>query len=381
MSDKIRIVHLVRQYAPSVGGLEDAVANLCKHLAAMPDLHVRVVTLDRLFSEPERTLPRATTIDGIPVARISWHGSSRYPLALSVLKPLEQTDLVHVHAVDFFFDYMAWTKPIHRLPLVASTHGGFFHTDFAARAKKAYFETVTRASCKAYHTICASSENDAATFRRIAPKKTVAIENGVNIDKWADAGSPEATRTLLFIGRWSSNKRVPLLIDLLAALRAGGTDWRLIVAGVPDAETEESLAAHAREAGVAAAVEIHVKPDDDALKGLIGRSGYIASASAYEGFGITIVEGLSAGLQPVVTPLAPFLKLVDALGDGVVIDTADLAATAGRLEEAFRRHSGDFPARRAAAMALAARYAWPGVAQRFREIYDRALAKRRRRPE
>lgn len=379
MPDRIQIVHLVRQYAPSVGGLEDAVANLCKHLSDMPDLRVRVVTLDRLFSDPERVLPRAATVDGIPVARIPWHGSSRYPLALSVLKPLEQADLVHVHAVDFFFDYMAWTKPIHRLPLVASTHGGFFHTEFAARAKKAYFETVTRASCRAYHTICASSENDAATFRRIAPKKTIAIENGVNVDKWAGAGSPEATRTLIFIGRWSSNKRVPLLIDLIAALRAGGTDWRLIVAGVPDAETEESLAAYARDKEVAAAVEVHVKPDVAALKELIARAGYVASASAYEGFGLTIVEGLSAGLLPVVSPLAPFLKLVDALGDGVVIDAADLAASAGRLEAAYRRHAEDFPARRAAAMALAARYAWPGVAQRFREVYDRALARRRPR--
>ncbi len=378
MPDRIQIVHLVRQYAPSVGGLEDAVANLCKHLADMPDLRVRVVTLDRLFSDPERVLPRAATVDGIPVARIPWHGSTRYPLALSVLKPLEQADLVHVHAIDFFFDYMAWTKPIHRLPLVASTHGGFFHTEFAARAKKAYFETVTRASCKAYHTICASSENDAATFGRIAPKKTIAIENGVNVTKWADAGSPEATRTLIFIGRWSSNKRVPLLIDLIAALRAGGPDWRLILAGVPDAETEESLAAHARERGVAAAVEIHVKPDDAALKGLLGRAGYIASASAYEGFGLTIVEGLSAGLLPVVSPLAPFVKLVDALGDGVVLDPADMTASAAAVEAAFRRHAEDFPARRAAAMALAARYAWPGVAQRFREVYDRALARRRR---
>lgn len=378
MADRIQIVHLVRQYAPSVGGLEDAVANLCKHLAAMPDLRVRVVTLDRLFSDPERVLPRAATLDGIPVARIPWHGSTRYPLALSVLKPLEQADLVHVHAIDFFFDYMAWTKPIHRLPLVASTHGGFFHTEFAARAKKAYFETVTRASCKAYHTICASSENDGVTFGRIAPRKTVTIENGVNIDKWAGAGSPEATRTLIFIGRWSSNKRVPLLIDLIAALRAAGPDWRLIVAGVPDAETEESLAAHARERGVAAAVEIHVKPDDAALKGLLGRASYIASASAYEGFGITIVEGLSAGLLPVVSPLAPFVKLVEALGDGVVFDPGDPAAGAAAVEAAFQRHAGDFALRREAAMALAQRYAWPGVAQRFREVYDRALARRKR---
>ncbi len=379
MPDRLQVVHVVRQYAPSVGGLEDAVANLCKHLSDMPDLRVRVVTLDRLFSDPEQVLPRAATIDGIPVTRIPWRGSSRYPLAFSALKPLEQADLVHVHAIDFFFDYLAWTKPIHRLPLVASTHGGFFHTEFAARAKRLYFATVTRASCRAYDAICASSANDAATFRKIAPTKTLTIENGVNIEKWADAGSKTATRTLLFIGRWSANKRVPALIDLIAAARAHDPAWRLIVAGVPDAETVESLAAHARARGAEDAVEIHLKPSDADLKTLVGRSGYVASASAYEGFGLTIVEGMSAGLLPVVSPLPPFVKLIDALGDGVVIAPEDPAGSAERLEAAFRAHERDFAGRRRAAIALAQRYAWPGVAAQFREVYDRALARRRRK--
>ncbi len=375
MSEPLRVVHVVRQYAPSIGGLEDAVANLCRHLAAQPGIRIRVVTLDRLFSAPDAVLPASDDVDGIPVSRIPWRGSKRYPFAPSVLGALKGADLVHVHAVDFFFDYLAWARPLHRLPLVASTHGGFFHTEFAATAKKIYFQTVTRASAAGYAAICASSENDAATFRRIAPRQTVAIENGVNIEKWANAGHPEAQRTMIFIGRWSGNKRVPALIDLTAALQAEHPDWRLIVAGVPDAETVESLEARAREAGVAERVEIHLKPGDADLRALVGRSSYIASASSYEGFGLTIVEGMSAGLLPVVSPLAPFTKLVDALGDGTVVDVADPKASAARLEAAFRRHAADFAPKRRAAMKLAARYAWPGVAAQFREIYDRVVAR------
>lgn len=375
MSRPLRVVHVVRQYAPSIGGLEDAVANLCRHLAAQPGIDVRVVTLDRLFSAPDAVLPQSEIVDGIPVARIPWRGSKRYPLAPSVLGAVAGADLVHVHAVDFFFDFMAWTKPLHRLPMVASTHGGFFHTEFAATAKKLYFQTVTRASAIGYAAICASSENDAATFRRIAPQRTVALENGVNIEKWADAGSATPERTMIFIGRWSGNKRVPALIDLVAALRAENPAWRLIVAGVPDVETVDSLAAHAVETGVGDAVEIHLKPGDAELRALVGRSGYIASASSYEGFGLTIVEGMSAGLLPIVSPLAPFTKLVDALGDGTVIDVADPKASAAKVEAAFRRQSADLAARRQAAIALAGRYAWPGVAARFREIYDRVVSR------
>lgn len=375
MTKPLRVVHVVRQYAPSIGGLEDAVANLCRHLAAQPDIDIRLVTLDRLFSAPDAVLPHAETVDGIPVTRIPWRGSKRYPLAPSVLGAVKGADLVHVHAVDFFFDFMAWAKPLHRLPMVASTHGGFFHTEFAATAKKVYFQTVTRASAMAYAAICASSENDAATFRRIAPDRVVALENGVNIEKWADAGSRTAERTMIFIGRWSGNKRVPALIDLVAALQRENPDWRLVVAGVPDAETVESLQARARAKGVDEAVEVHLKPGDAELRALIGRSSYIASASSYEGFGLTIVEGLSAGLLPIVSPLAPFTKLVDALGEGVVIDAADPAASARAVEAAFQGHAAGIAAKRGAALALAGRYAWPGVAAQFREIYDRVVAR------
>ena len=375
MTEPLRVVHVVRQYAPSIGGLEDAVANLCRHLAAQPGIEIRLVTLDRLFSEPETRLAATDTVDGIPVTRIPWRGSTRYPLAPSVLGAIKGADLVHVHAVDFFFDFLAWAKPMHRLPLVASTHGGFFHTDFAATAKKVYFQTVTRVSAAGYAAICASSENDAATFRRIAPRQTVAVENGVNIEKWADAGSRTPERTMIFIGRWSGNKRVPALIDLIAALQRENPAWRLIVAGVPDVETVESLQAHARAQGVAERVDVHLKPADAELRALVGQSSYIASASSYEGFGLTIVEGMSAGLLPVVSPLAPFTKLVDALGDGVVIDVADPAASAARLEARFQHHAAATADARGAAMALAGRYAWPGVAAQFREIYDRVVAR------
>ena len=51
-----RIVQIVRQYAPSRGGLEDVVSNLSRSLASR-GFAVRVVTLDRLFRDPDQVLP------------------------------------------------------------------------------------------------------------------------------------------------------------------------------------------------------------------------------------------------------------------------------------------------------------------------------------
>lgn len=372
----MHIVHVVRQYKPSVGGLEDACHNLCLQLARMDGVKVSVVTLNRLFSKPGNLLPAQEVIDGIPVTRIPYKGSSRYPIATKVLKHIETADVVHVHAIDFFFDFLSFTRFVHFKPLVASTHGGFFHTKFAAGLKKIYFQTITRMSCVAYKTICASSENDAETFSKISPKNVVTIENGVDVEKWRDAGSKAPTRCMIFIGRWSANKQVPKLFELLAALHKTQADWKLIIAGIPADDTAASLAAEAEKLGVSHAVQIAANPSQDDIKRLIGQASYIASASSYEGFGISVIEGLSAGLYPVVTPLPPFAKLVRALGHGATIDLGNMQRTATTIENIHTEFSANYDYIRSGCMELSKRYAWDDVAQKFMDVYRAACNKK-----
>jgi alpha-1,3-mannosyltransferase len=370
----MRITHIVRQYHPSVGGLEDAVANLCGELIKIEGVEINIVTLNRLFSDTQTILPSHEVINDIPVRRIPYVGSSRYPMAShKVLKLFETADLVHVHAIDFFFDFLALTKLYHGKPMVASTHGGFFHTEFAARLKKIYFQTATRFSCLAYKTICASSDQDAATFKRIAPSKVVTIENGVNIEKWYDAGSKILQRHLITIGRWSENKRIPLLIDLMTYLKTQHPGWHLTICGVAGSETVASLKQHIRLRSIEDHVSIFEKPDNNQLKSHIGKASYIASASAYEGFGLTAIEGLSAGLIPLLSPLAPFQKLLDQLSCGIVFQPDDLEKTAKALESAHNRYSQNYQSCRQECLALAQNYAWPATAQRFYDVYHSIL--------
>lgn len=365
----MEIVHVIRQYKPSVGGLEDATHNLCIQLNGIAGCTARVVTLDRVFTTPDKVLPREEVLDGVRVTRIPYSGSTRYPFAPEVLKHIKSADIVHVHAIDFFFDFLSLFRFMHGKKLVASTHGGFFHTSFAATLKKIYFQTVTRFSCMGYKTICASSENDADTFRRISRKNVVTIENGVNIAKWQDAGSKTPARHLIFIGRWSANKRVSMLIKLVAELQKLNTEWHMTIAGLPADDKTEDLKHFANSRDVSHAVSIVTKPSEADIKSLIGKASYIASASAYEGFGISIIEGLSAGLYPIVSPLPPFKKLLTQLGLGVELDTDDLAASAKRIEAAHAKLQADTKTFRERSMRLSQKYAWSGVAQKFWDVY------------
>ncbi|HSI39664.1 MAG TPA: glycosyltransferase family 4 protein [Xanthobacteraceae bacterium] len=368
----MKVVHVVRQFSPAVGGLEEAVLKLCMALRRA-GIEVEVVTLDRVFGDAGAALPAVAQVEGIPVRRIPYRGSTRYPLAPAVLRHIGDADLVHVHAIDFFFDFLALTRPIHRKKLIASTHGGFFHTEFAQKLKRVFFNTVTRSSALAYGAICASSENDAATFATIAPGRVVTIENGVDIDKWRDGASRGWQRSMVSIGRFASNKRPELLIPLIRELRALNPEWRLTLVGRPWDIQAEQLTALAQANGVEDAVRIVVSPSDRQILDEIAGASYVVSSSAYEGFGLSAVEGMSAGLVPLLSPIPPFAKLVRESGCGRLVAFEQPQAEALELERWHQDAVGRAGALRAASLSAAAGYGWHGAAMRFAEQYAKIV--------
>lgn len=353
-----------------VGGLENTVASLVLALKAL-GIDGSVVTLDRGFRALDAKLPTRGVYKGIEIKRIPFVGSTRYPLAPSILNHLEGADIVHVHGVDFFYDFLAVTKFIHRKPLIASTHGGFFHTAYAQRLKRLYFGTVTRQSSRSYRKIIGSSENDASTFAAIAPRNTVSIENGVDVEKWSGAGSVSQRPTMLALGRFSSNKALPDLIALVAEL---GAPWRLVIAGHESDLTRSQLQELATSQGVADRVDIHVGLEEAALRALLADASYIVSASRFEGFGLTAIEGMSAGLTPVLNDIPPFRRVVSQTGIGLVTRMARVPEAAEALRHFHIDAAKRYTQNRDAAIAASQAYGWPGVAGRFAEQYAEALA-------
>ena len=335
---------------------------------------VRVVTLDRLFSDTtQHKLPARETLDGIEIVRIPYFGSSRYPVALSVLRHIKDADLVHVHAIDFFFDYLAWTKPLHGRTLVVSTHGGFFHTDYAALLKRVWFQTVTRLSLKFYAGVAAVSASDFERFSSIRSSGMVCIENGANVSTFHDASADNFQKSIISIGRFAKNKRIDLLIEFARALRRHDPEWRLTIAGRPGDLQTEDVSALVENAGLDDAVDVVASPTDETVKTLMRSSSFVASSSEYEGFGVAAVEGMSAGLVPsaernsAVPPAhRPHRAWHDhrlfASGRGRAAPAAELAEDRIELCGATRRvHAGS----RA--------YDWPGVCQEYSKLYDAAI--------
>jgi alpha-1,3-mannosyltransferase len=372
VSSPIKVTHIVRQYLPSIGGMEEVVRNIARHQLHQGQGATRIITLNRLFRNSSELLPQQETIEGIEVIRLPYMGSSRYPLCPGVFKYLKDADVIHVHGVDFFYDFLAATKWLHRRPLVLSTHGGFFHTRFASRAKQAYFHSVTRLSANAYNRVVATSANDGDLFGQIMDQhKLQVIENGVDVEKYAGSAAPQLTPTLMYFGRWSSNKGLIPALELFAELLRQRPEWRLIIAGREYDHSLAELQAATQSLGISHAVTLAANPSDEKIKHLLNQASYFICLSDHEGFGIAPIEAMSAGLTPILSAIPPFRRLHGESGLGFCFEPAiQQHAAIAQLLELHDQGEHAYQQRVKAAQAFAIRYAWPQVADRYLALYD-----------
>lgn len=373
----IKVTHIVRQYLPSIGGMEEVVRNIALHQVRNSNQQTRIITLNRLFRNQQMELPKREIIEGIEVVRLPYYGSSRYPLCPAILREIGDTDVIHVHGVDFFYDFLAATKWLHKRPLVLSTHGGFFHTNFASRAKQTYFKTITRLSSSAYNQVIATSANDGQMFSQIMAKpKLRVIENGVDTEKYADQAALELQPTLIYFGRWSANKGLLEALDLFAQLRARDDRWHFIIAGREYDHSLADLRARVESLDLNHHVTLAANPSDDEIKDLIQQASYFLCLSHHEGFGIAPIEGMSAGLTPILSDIPPFKRLVGNSGLGFTLCAEPVDKEkeySNAINQLLNLHAAGedaYTERRNAAMDFAKHYAWPKVADHYLEVYE-----------
>ena len=203
----MKILQLTRQFLPGQGGMESVVEGLSGALQQKGHT-VQVATLRLIFSSGAMA-PAESVEGGLLVRRMRHWGPRRYPVAPAALTFIRGYDLVHIHAIDFFVDYLSLLRLLHRVPLVVSTHGGFFHTEWAGMFKRMYFKTVTRRSLSGVGAVVCVSQHDGEMFRKIvSPGRIRVIENGADIDRFRGLKKCIVPGRLLGISRLAENKCV-----------------------------------------------------------------------------------------------------------------------------------------------------------------------------
>jgi phosphatidylinositol alpha-mannosyltransferase len=213
----------------------------------------------------------------------------------------------------------------------------------------------------------AVSEQARLAAAATAPGHYELIPNGVEIPEAADPGG-RADR-IVFAGRHDPRKGLPVL--LRAWLRLRGRGVRLRVLGA-DPLAVRLLLARLRmsEDGI----DVLGYVDDDTLTAELAAAKLLVAPSlGNESFGMTITRAFACA-TPVVVSDIPGYREVVAEETGALVPPGDAEALAETIAELL----DDEPARtergRAARERAVSEYAWPLLARRLADCYERVLA-------
>ena len=206
-------------------------------------------------------------------------------------------------------------------------------------------------------TISQFSKREIETHLGVAPARIRVIPPGVGMETGAVRAAREPL--VLFVGSVFNRRHVPDLIAAFGILAATRADIRLELVGENRTWPPEDLARAAEASGAAGRITFRDWVPDSTLAALYARASAFAFLSEYEGFGLTPLEALAAGIPPVVldTPVAREVYGAAA----IYVARPDPLEIARALEAAL----GPGPAREqvlAAAPAVLARYSWSGAA-------------------
>lgn len=366
----MRILQVARQFYPKVGGIESCVLNLSRGLVARGH-SVEVVTLNRDL-RTRRLLKGPAEINSIRIYRIPYIGSSRYPVAPAWLGFIEDFDVIHIHAIDFFVDSAAATRFVgfHRKPIVVTTHGGIFHTKAWPRLKDFYWRNVLLRSLRAADKVVAVSDRDATLFASIVPgDKLVTIPNGID-PAFANATSERVRGRVVTVGRITQSKGIDKVVDLIAALAKEIEQIELFVAGPDEDGAGELLRRQAERLGVTAKVKILGELSPQQLAALVGSAHIFVSAAAHEGFGITTVEALSAGVPVLVTRTGIHEQIVRPGTSGWFWSGLPDADAVAILREALLLPDAALDQLRGAARSSAAPFDWSVSTNRYESVFQ-----------
>ena len=177
---------------------------------------------------------------------------------------------------------------------------------------------------------------------------------------------------VLFVGSLFNRRRLPDLIAAFALATRRRPDARLVIVGDNRTWPRQDLLAVAAAHGVSARTDFRSYIPDDELASLYARASVFGFLSEYEGFGLTPLEAMAAGVPPVVLDTAVAREVY---GDAAVyVARGDIEGTARAIEglladpAAGRRVLDRAPA-------VLGRYSWDDAAARTLAHLERIVSR------
>jgi glycosyltransferase involved in cell wall biosynthesis len=316
----------------------DAISNSVRH------------KLDILTDLELLGLPVETTV----LTHVADYADPRVRVVRDSFDAMDIVAKADVHIFEFGIWYDLFDSVFMLRPGVVSL--GIYHniTPPSLMAEQVSRDTIERSFlqkhnlCRLDHVACVSEFNrdDLVEFG-VAPERLSVLHLPAAV--FDHRGPADPTRRpadcpvrLLFLGRFVRSKGVLDLLEAVTALIGGGLrGFHLTIAGnstLSDSQVVESVHRVAREERFGQVVSIAEDPSDEELRALYEQSDALIMPSYHEGYGVPIVEAMSAGCYVLAYASGNVPNVMGGLGSLVPTgDVRALAATIGDHVERVRR--------------------------------------------
>jgi glycosyltransferase involved in cell wall biosynthesis len=259
----------------------------------------------------------------------------------------------------------AYTAPLALgLPLAVTIHDVSFaaHPEWFTPREGARRRLLTRQAARAAAVIFTDSEfsrREIVERLGAAPERLRVIPPGVTRRKAAIASVREPL--VLFVGSIFNRRRLPTALTAFAEATAARPDARFVIAGADRTYPPINFEALTRSAGISSRVEFLSYVTDAQLDLLYARASVFVFLSEYEGFGLTPLEALSAGVPIVVLDTAVAREVY---GDAAwYVSPEDAVREAGRAISVLLEDRREVDRLLAHAPAVLSRYSWDTAAE------------------
>ena len=282
-------------------------------------------------------------------------------LFLPLFNDLSSFDIVHVMSPP----YAALQMHEHLVVTVAEpvvTELPFYNNS----AKLAAYPALLAESLafrKKAHFIAISETTRNKILNRFAPSedRISVIPCGVDCDSFAPGTKENAPPRIVLCSRLDRRKNIGEALRAFSAIPS--QRGSMMVVG--DGPERKELAELAKKTGKGVTFTGEVARDE--LRAILSRSEIFVTSSLSEGFGLSLLEAMSAGCAVIVSNIGAHTELVRHTENGLVYNTQEeLSQMMGLLlenRELVRRLGGE-------ARETALQYSWRNIARRVLSLYE-----------
>ena len=350
-----------------LGGAQTAVALLLPGLVGQFEVTLAAQGSGPLRDAAEAAGVRYVELDHVRRPIDPWHDALALVELIRLCRRV-RPEIVHVHSskMGVLGRLAAWLA---RVP-VRVLHGARLVVRRLQRAhpQPLPLDRAADATADDDGRLCVRGDPRGGTGGRACdPQRTVVVHNAVDVRSFAPRSQPTGTPEVVGVGRFAYPKD---FTTLLAALRLVEAPCHVRLAGDGPGLTEVTSALTRN--GLSQRVELLGARAD--VPDLLARSDVFVLSSRSEGFPVSVLEAMAAGLPVVATNVGGVAEAVVDGETGLLVPAADAEALARALERLvadgeLRRRLGAAGRARALSLFDVSRYR-----AAYRELYWRSLS-------